>query len=154
MRVSLALYCLLWTRIAVIAAQPHSPAEEVSGDPEVLQLEMYPPRDEATEMGPNLILGMIEGKLGLVAQLKSSVSKKTDFSFERDGITTKISVALRGDAPPYTIVFEQSISPVQPPRIAERRQEVEFPIGKVTRARLFEVVDIKGFYGNPQKKRP
>jgi len=97
---------------------------------------------------------MVEGRLAFVAQLKPSSSRKTDFAFERDDVTTRITVAVRGDVPPYTVVFEQSISPVQPPRIVDRRQEVEFPIGRVTRARLFELVDIRGFYGNPKKKRP
>jgi hypothetical protein len=152
---SLVFCCLLLVRGDTPSQTPsRSAIEEVSADPKVLQVEMFPPEGDASEMGPNLMMGMIEDRLVFVAQLKPDSSTKTDFTVESAGLVTKIAVALIGESPPYKIVFERSISPVQPPRAAVSRQEVEFPLGRMTRVRLFDFVDVRGFYGNPQKKRP
>ena len=115
---------------------------------------MFPPRGDALSMGPNLIFGMIEGKLGLVAQLEPSFNRSTDFTLESAGVTAKITVTLIGDAWPYAVEFEQSISLVQRPKSPQSPQKVEFPVGKSTRVRLFDGVEVRGFYGNPKKKRP
>ena len=138
----------------VLQAAPRSAADEVSGDPQVLQIEIFPPRGDGLEMGPNQILGVIDGRLGIVTQFKPTSNKKTDFTFESNGITNKIIATLHGDSPPYTVEFAQSVSPVEPPKASDNRQKVEFPVGKLTRVRLFDLVEIRGFYGNPQQKRP
>ena len=66
----------------------------------------------------------------------------------------KVIATLHGDAPPYVLEFEQSVSDAQPPRNPVSHQNVEFPTGKVTRVRLFDLFEVQGFYGNPQQKRP
>ena len=138
----------------LLQAAPGSPAEEVSSDPQVLQIEIFPPPSGRLQMGPDQIFGMIDDRLAIVTQLKPTSNKKTDFTFESNGIANKIIVTLHGDYPPYTVEFEQFSPPVQPPKAPQNRQEVEFPVGKLTRIRLFDLVEVRGFYGNPQKKRP
>jgi hypothetical protein len=131
-----------------------SAAEDVSDNPKVLQIEMFPLRSDRLNMGPNLIFGMIDGKLGLIAQLEPGSNRSTDFTLESAGIVAKIVVTLIGDAPPYTVEFDEFMPPVEPPKSPESRQKVEFPIGKSTHVRLFDLLEVRGFYGNPQRKRP
>ena len=59
----------------LLQAAPGSPAEEVSSDPQVLQIEIFPPPSGRLQMGPDQIFGMIDDRLAIVTQLKPTSNK-------------------------------------------------------------------------------
>jgi hypothetical protein len=120
----------------------------------VLQIEIFLPKSEGVQLGPDITFGLIDEKMAIFTQFQPASVTTTDFTLKKDAIATKVIATLRGDAPPYAVEFEQSVSSVQPPRNPVSQQKVEFPLGKLTHVRLFDLFEVQGFYGNPQQKRP
>ena len=135
-------------------AEQNAPVEVVAADPGVLQVEIFVPTSERIEIGPNIRFGLIDEKIAVFTQFQSGSVTTTDFTLKNGQNEIKVTAALHGDTPPYVVEFEQVASPVQPPSSRVSHQSVEFPRGKLTRVRLFELFEVQGFYGNPQQKRP
>jgi hypothetical protein len=137
-----------------LPAERVSPVMPVSADPTVLQIEIFLPKTEGMEIGPNFRVGFIDEKTVISTQFRPASFTTTDFTLKNTANTTKVVATLHGEAPPYVVEFEQSVSPVSPPRSPVTHQNVEFPLGKLTHVRLFDLFEIQGFYGNSQQKRP
>ena len=133
-------------------AEQHSSIEAISADPDVLHIEIFVPHSDSINIGPNLAFGEIDGKPAVFTQLGPKSNRGSDFILRRTGISWDIAFRLVGASPPYKIEFEQSLSPAAQPK--KSQQTLEFPVGKLTRARLFDTFDVVGFYGNPQQQRP
>jgi hypothetical protein len=133
--------------------QSASTFDTISADPKVLHLEVFLPYADSIQIGPNLGLRPLEENKGIVfAQLSPETNPGSDFILRANGSTLNIAFRLHGNAPPYTVEFEGSLSLAAQPKTSQ--QKIEFPIGRLTRARLFDTFDVQGFYGNPQQKRP
>jgi hypothetical protein len=148
------VYLGLFAQKPALPAESTSSVESISADPSVLQIEVFLPKSEGAELGPNITLGLIDKKMAIFTQFQPASNTTTDFTLRKDAVTTKVIATLRGDAPPYAVEFEQSVSPLQAPRSPVSHQKLEFPLGKLTRARLFDLFEVQGFYGNPEQKRP
>jgi hypothetical protein len=133
-------------------AEANAPAEVISADPGVLQIEIFLPNSEGVQIGPNIRFE--PDKMAIFTQFQPGDVTTTDFTLKNAASAIKVIITLHGDAPPYVVDFEQSISPVHPPTDPVSQQKVEFPTGDLTRVRLFDLFDVQGFYGNPQQKRP
>ena len=125
----------------------------VSADPTVLAIEIFPPAQQNFSLGGNTEVGLIDDKLAVSTQLHPIRNPSTNFEMEGAGSGSKITVLLLGDAPPYAVEF-QLTSALDQGNLPSTRQKLLFPPGKLTRARLFNLLDVQGFYGNPQQKRP
>jgi hypothetical protein len=145
------LLCCAGTKV-VGQADLDSSIESISTDPNVLQLKVFLPKADAINIGPNLTFGRIDNKPAVLAQLSPTSNRGTDFILRKMGVSWDITFRLEGDKPPYKVEFEQSLSPAAKPK--KDHQQIEFPVGKLTRARLFDTFDVRGFYGNPAQKRP
>jgi hypothetical protein len=152
---SVVILCFsLLAQRPALPAESNSPVESISADPTVLQIEIFLPKSEGVQLGPDITFGLIDEKMAIFTQFQPASVTTTDFTLKKDAIATKVIATLRGDAPPYAVEFEQSVSSVQPPRNPVSQQKVEFPLGKLTHVRLFDLFEVQGFYGNPQQKRP
>jgi hypothetical protein len=147
-----ALYSGLFGQRLAFLAEPNAAAEVISGDPRVLQIEIFLPKSEGVQIGPNIRFD--PDKRAIFTQFQPGDVTTTDFTLKNADSAIKVIATLRGDVPPYIVDFEQSASPVPPPTNPVSHQQVEFPTGKLTRVRLFDLFDVQGFYGNPQQKRP
>jgi hypothetical protein len=148
--------CLPWCAgVEMIYAQTQgdSTFDTVSPDPKVLHLEVFLSYADTVNIGPNLgFRPLAENKGDVFAQLSPETISGSDFILRKTGISWDIAFRLHGSSPPYKVEFEQSLSPAV--QLKNSQQEIEFPVGKLTRARLFDTFDVQGFYGNPQQKRP
>jgi hypothetical protein len=154
MTLVVALYFGSFGQIPALAAEPKPPVESISADPAVLQIEIFVPKSEAVEIGPSIRFGLIDEKMAVFTQFQAGAVTTTDFTLKNAANSSKVVATLRGDAPPYTVEFEQFVSPVHPPTNPVTQQKVEFPLGKLTRVRLFDLFEVQGFYGNLRRKRP
>jgi len=151
---AVVLYSSFFGQRSASPAEPNAPVEVVSADPGVLQIEIFLPKSEGAEIGPNIRFGLIDEKMAVFTQFQPSSVTTTDFTLKNAASAIKVIATLHGDAPPYVVEFEQSVSPVQPPRNPVSHQKVEFLTGKLTRVHLFDLFEVQGFYGNPQQNRP
>ena len=146
---------LCWCAGVDILAQPRGDPifDTISPDPKVLHLEVLLAYADGVNIGPNLGFRPLENNKGVVfAQLSPEANPGSDFILRRTGVSSDIAFRLHGSTPPYKVEFEQSLSPGAQPK--KTQQQIEFPVGRLTRARLFDTFDVQGFYGNPQQKRP
>jgi hypothetical protein len=154
MTLVLVLYPGSFGQMLALATEPKPPVESISSDSAVLQIEIFVPKSEAVEIGPSIRFGFIDEKMAVFTQFEAAGVTTTDFTLKNAANSTKVLATLRPSAPPYTVEFEQFVSPVQPPTSPVTQQKVEFQLGKLTRVRLFDLFEVQGFYGNPQRKRP
>jgi hypothetical protein len=149
---TVVVYFGLFGQRLAFPAEANAPAEVISADPGVLQIEIFLPKSEGVQIGPNIRFD--PDKMAIFTQFQPGDVTTTDFTLKNAGSAIKVIVTLHGDAPPYVVDFEQSVSPVHPPTNPVSHEKVEFPTSKLTRVRLFDLFDVQGFYGNPQQKRP